>query len=117
MIKQCVAAAALVASVGAYAQQQLPQGPQGEKPSVEQMRGPGGPGGAGLSRADFMQRAAQHFSEMDANNDGAVSPDERRAFHQHRLDERGGHAGPHGGPRNAPPPQDGAQGRPPMPQR
>lgn len=58
-----------------------------------------------MSRADFMAQAGRHFDQIDSNKDGVASRDERRAFHQQHMMERG----MGGERRNGPPPQDGAR--------
>ncbi|WP_059836032.1 hypothetical protein [Burkholderia ubonensis] len=101
MHKQLLAAAILAgAATGAFAQQQAASAPQAARPAVaavapehEQRT---------VTREQFLNEAAQRFDAMDANKDGKVTPEERRAFRQAhfrdlsaRHGEHAAHEGPH----------------------
>ena len=50
-----------------------------------------------MTRAESLELAGKHFDRMDTNNDGVVSPEERRAgFEKHMKDRAGHERGPHG---------------------
>jgi hypothetical protein len=50
-----------------------------------------------MTRAESLELAGKHFDQMDTNNDGVVSPEERRAaFEKHMKDRAGHERGPHG---------------------
>lgn len=84
--------------------------------------GPGGPEGPGkgggmmmlkmadankdgaVSRDEFMTMAGQHFDKMDANHDGQLTKEERKAAHDKMKKGKGGKRGEHGGHEMPPPP-------------
>lgn len=116
MHKQLLAAAILAAAAtGAFAQQLPTFAPEGVRPaSVASASDHESPT---LTREQFLKDAAQRFDEMDANKDGKVTPDERRAFRQSHLRHLRAHGGAHPGPAPheglrppaGPGPQDGTQ--------
>lgn len=50
-----------------------------------------GPQHKDITRADFLKRADTHFSRMDVNADGVLTPDERKAGREKMLEHRRGH--------------------------
>lgn len=44
-----------------------------------------------IARADFLKRADKHFSRMDVNADGVLTPDERKAGREKMLEHHRGH--------------------------
>ncbi|WP_375249853.1 hypothetical protein [Sphingomonas sp.] len=81
----------------------------------------GGPGGGMMMRADadhdgvitraeVIAEADRAFADMDANHDGKVTPDERRAFRDARREQREArHAARRDGGEMPPPPPPGAR--------
>jgi phosphate-selective porin len=47
-----------------------------------------------VTREGFLKKAAERFEAMDANHDGTVTPDERRAFFKAHRAELHEHHGP-----------------------
>jgi hypothetical protein len=47
-----------------------------------------------VTRSEFLTKAAERFDAMDANHDGTLTPDERRAFFKAHLAELREHHGP-----------------------
>ncbi len=41
-----------------------------------------------MTREQFLERSAKHFAHMDSDQNGTVSPDEARAFHEKMRDKR-----------------------------
>lgn len=53
--------------------------------------------GKSITRAEALELAGKHFDKLDANGDGVVSPEERRAaFEKFRKDHPRDDRGPHG---------------------
>ncbi|HDR9103736.1 TPA: hypothetical protein QDB04_000510 [Burkholderia vietnamiensis] len=103
MRKQLIVAAALaLAAAGTFAQQapaSAPLGasnahsPVGVAPHSGEVRVLGVDGHTPriVSREQFLKESAMHFDAMDANHDGVLTPEERRAFfeaHRAELEHR-----------------------------
>lgn len=66
----------------------MAQGPGSERPDWKNKS---------MTRAELLELAGKRFDQMDANNDGVLSPEERRAaFKKHMKDRAGHELGSHG---------------------
>lgn len=50
-----------------------------------------GPQHKDITRAEFLKRAETHFTKMDANADGVLTPDERKAGRENMREHRRAH--------------------------